>query len=144
MKSVLKFFLNVLVYALIVGGVVWGAPRFLSWKFGTQYPIASITSGSMWPSLHRGDMIFIQAVPVEALAPGDIVVWQNPKGFTVHRLVRVNENGTMVTKGDANFKDDEPVAIENLIGRTVTWRGKTVRIPYIGYVTIKLSGYIKR
>src|SRR3989344_3529072 len=108
MKSVLKFFLNVLVYAMIVAGVVWGAPRFLSWKFGTEYPIASITSGSMWPELHRGDMIFIEAVPREALKAGDVVVWSNPGGFTIHRLVELRE-ATFVTKGDANFKNDDPV-----------------------------------
>src|SRR3989344_7431558 len=102
MKSVLKFFLNVLVYALIGGGVVWGAPRFLSWKLGTEYPIASITSGSMWPSLHRGDMIFIEAVSREELSAGDVVVWSNPGGFTIHRLV-APRGTTFVQKGDANF-----------------------------------------
>ncbi|OHA08499.1 MAG: signal peptidase I [Candidatus Sungbacteria bacterium RIFCSPLOWO2_01_FULL_59_16] len=147
MKSVLKFFLNVLVYALIVGGVVWGAPKFLSWKLGTEYPIASITSGSMWPSLHRGDMIFIEAVPREALKAGDVVVWRNPsaapggtQGFTIHRLVELRET-TLVTKGDANFKNDDPVGYDRLIGRTAMFRGKPFRIPYLGYVTITASKY---
>ena len=140
MRSVLKFFLNVAIYAAIVGGIVWGIPNFLSWKLGTSYPIASITSGSMWPSLHRGDMIFIEAVPKEALAVGDVVVWQNPKGFTIHRLVKLND-GTFVTKGDGNFKEDQPVRYEDLVGRALNIFGKPLRIPYLGYVTIKASKY---
>ena len=142
MKSLLKFLLNVAIYVAVVVAIVWGAPKLLSDQLGTQYPIASITSGSMWPELHRGDMIFIEAVPREALKAGDVVVWSNPGGFTIHRLVELRE-ATFVTKGDANFKNDDPVGYDRLIGRTAMFRGKPFRIPYLGYVTINAAKYAK-
>ena len=140
MKSLLKFLLNVAIYVAVVVAIVWGAPKLLSDQLGTQYPIASITSGSMWPELKEGDMIFIKSVPKEALEIGDVVVWQNPRGFTIHRLVKLNET-TFVTKGDANFKEDDPVRYEDLVGRTVEFRGWPIRLPYFGYVTIYASKF---
>ena len=139
MKSIGKFFLNVVIYVAIVAGIVWGIPKFLSWKLGTDYPIASITSGSMWPVLKEGDLVFIEKVAKEELAIGDIVVWVNPKGFTIHRVVKLNED-TLVTRGDANFKDDPPVPYNDLVGRTYEILGWPARIPYLGYITVFVAG----
>lgn len=132
---VLKFFFNTLVYVLIVVSIVWGLPSFLSWKLGTEYPIAAITSGSMWPALKEKDLVFIEAVEAEDLAVGDIVVWQNARGFTIHRIVKLDED-TLVTKGDANFKKDKPISYTDIVGRTVQFRGKSARIPYLGFISV--------
>jgi signal peptidase I len=144
MRTIFRFFFNVVVYVAIVGAIVWGAPKFLSWKFGTQYPIAAITSGSMWPELKTGDMVLIEAIPKEDLKVGDVIVWQvkNSPNFTIHRVLKLNEK-TLVTKGDANFEPDDPISYDQVVGRTVTFRGRQMRIPYIGYLTIKASKYIQ-
>lgn len=135
MKSFFKFILNAVVYVAIVVGVLFGLPRFLAWKLNTPYPLAAITSGSMWPLLHEGDLVFIEGVKKEDIREGDIVVWRNPNGFTIHRVVHLNEN-TFVTKGDANFKEDDPVRYEDIIGRTYKIFGKDARLPYFGMITV--------
>ena len=135
MLKILKFFLNIVIYAAIVGLIVWGLPKYLTKKLGTDYPIAAITSGSMWPALHIGDLVLIQAVSKEDLEVGDIIVWQNDKGFTIHRIAKLNEN-TLVTKGDGNFTEDSPVKYSDVIGRTVYRDGNPVRIPYMGYISV--------
>ncbi|OGF71055.1 signal peptidase I [Candidatus Giovannonibacteria bacterium RIFCSPHIGHO2_12_FULL_44_22] len=135
MLKILKFFLNIVIYAAIVGVIVWGLPKYLTKKLGTDYPIAAITSGSMWPALHIGDLVLIQAVSKEDLEVGDIIVWQNDKGFTIHRIAKLNEN-TLVTKGDGNFTEDAPVKYSDVIGRTVYRDGNPVRIPYMGYISV--------
>ncbi|OGZ44859.1 MAG: signal peptidase I [Candidatus Ryanbacteria bacterium RIFCSPHIGHO2_02_FULL_45_13b] len=135
MKTFLKFVLNIVIYIAIVVGVLIGMPRFLAWKLETPYPLAAITSGSMWPVLHEGDLIFIEGVSRSDLAVDDIVVWQNPKGFTIHRITKLNET-TLITKGDANFTEDEPVRYEDVIGRTYKLFGKNARIPYLGMVSV--------
>ena len=66
---------------------------------------------------------------------GDIVVWSNPKGFTIHRIVKLSEK-TLTTKGDANFKEDEAVRYEDLIGKAYRVGEKYVRIPYLGYISV--------
>lgn len=138
MKTVGKFFLNVAIYLAIVGVLLFGLPRFLAWYLGTPYPIAAVTSGSMWPTLHTGDLIFIQATRREDIKIGDIVVWKNPNGFTIHRVVELGEN-TLTTKGDANFKNDDPVAYSDVVGRTYQVFGKNARLPYLGFISINAS-----
>lgn len=134
-RRVLKFFLNFLVYVLIVVGVVWGLPELLSRQLGTEYPIAAITSGSMWPVLKEKDLVLIEAVEKAEIKVGDIVVWQNSLGFTIHRVVELKDS-TLVTKGDANFIKDKPVRYMDIIGRTLAFRGKPARIPYLGFISV--------
>ncbi len=135
MKSFLKFILNAVVYIVIVAGILFGLPRFLAWKLDTPYPLASITSGSMWPVLHEGDLVFIEGVGRADLAVGDIVVWRNPSGFTIHRVKSLGET-MLITKGDANFTEDAPVKYEDVVGRTYKVFGHDARIPYLGMITM--------
>ncbi len=135
MRTLAKFILHIGIYAAVVGLTLFGAPRFLSWYLGTQYPMAAITSGSMWPALHTGDLVFIEDAGRENLKVGDIIVWKNSEGFTIHRIVRL-EGDELVTKGDANFNEDEPVRYEDVVGRTFTVFGRLARIPYLGMITV--------
>jgi signal peptidase I len=135
-RKIGKFFLNVVIYFAIVGALLYGLPRFLSWKLETPYPMAAITSGSMWPALKQGDLVFIQGVKgKEELHEGDVVVWQNANGFTIHRVVELRED-TLVTKGDANFSEDAPVSYDDVIGKTVEIFGRHARLPYLGMVSV--------
>ena len=134
-KSPLSLAINTIIYIAIIGGIVWGIPTFLSWKLGTEYPIAAITSGSMWPVLKQGDLVFIKAVGKEDIAVDDIVVWQNSKGFTIHRVIELKEN-TLITKGDGNFTKDDPVLYSDVIGETLVFRDKPIRFPYLGFISM--------
>ncbi len=136
-KKPRRFFLNAVIYLAIVLGLVLGMPRFLSWALHTPYPMAAITSGSMWPVLKEGDLVFIQGILKEEIEVGDVIVYQNGArgGFTIHRVVELNET-TLVTKGDANFTEDAPVEYENVVGRTLSLFGKYVRIPRLGSITV--------
>jgi signal peptidase I len=135
MKRVLKFVLNIAIYIGIVAGVLFGLPRFLAWHLNTPYPLAAITSGSMWPALHEGDLIFIEGIKREDINKDDIVVWRNPNGFTIHRVMELRED-SLITKGDANFGEDDPVSYEDVIGRTYKIVGRNARIPYLGLITV--------
>ena len=132
--------LEALIWVVVFGLIVWGLPRALAVWLETPYPMASVTSSSMWPALKRGDLILIEGVSKEELAVGDIVVWKNAEGFTIHRVVTLNQK-TLVTKGDGNFQDDEPVRYEDVVGRSFQIRGEPARVPYLGFVTITLSKY---
>jgi signal peptidase I len=137
-----KVFINFLVYIVIVAGTVFGLPRFLTWYLDTPYPMAAITSGSMWPALKEGDLIFIEGVSREQLAEDDIIVFRNSNGgtFTIHRIVSLEED-TLVTKGDANFNTDPPISYDDIIGRTVTIGKRNLHVPYLGSVTVFASNY---
>ncbi|MDF1497767.1 MAG: signal peptidase I [Patescibacteria group bacterium] len=133
-KSIIEF----IIYLVFVGAVAIGTPKALVYALGTDYPIASITSGSMWPELKKNDLVLIKYAEKKSLAKGDIVVFKNERGFTIHRIVELNED-TITTKGDANNVSDSPVEYEKIIGKTVNWNNKPVRIPYLGRLTIWAS-----
>ena len=124
---------------MIIVILVVGTPKALVYALGTEYPIASITSSSMWPELKKGDLVFIEYVDKDSLAIRDIVVFKNEKGFTIHRIIELNKD-TLKTKGDANNVGDKPVEYEKIVGRTVNWKEKPVRIPQLGKLTIWASG----
>ncbi|MEK7138070.1 MAG: signal peptidase I [Patescibacteria group bacterium] len=138
-KSKIKSFIwNFVFYIVIVGGIIFGLPKILVWALDTQYPMAAITSGSMWPVLKTGDMVFIKGVTVlEQIEQGDIIVFQSDSNgtLTIHRIVSIKE-GIITTKGDANFTEDTPISFDKVVGKTLNWKGdKPVRLPYLGSVT---------
>ncbi len=144
-KNILEWFIYIIIFIIIV----WGTPKLLVKILHTDYPIASITSSSMWPALKQYDIVFIQGVTgKQEVKVGDIVVYKNPStsspqpgsgqagqvGFTIHRIVELNDS-TLITKGDANNVDDQPVKYEQLMGKMVTFRGSPLRIPYLGQLS---------
>ncbi len=97
---------------------------------------AAITSESMMPRLHAGDVVIAVSQGDAPIAEGTIVVFEDPvKGDLVtHRIVGVNPDGTYVTKGDANgINDVTPVPLANIrgVGRWV--------VPYVGLLRVWLA-----
>ncbi len=143
MSRAARFILNLFVYLAIIGGLIFGLPRFLTWALETPYPMAAITSGSMWPVLNEGDLVFIQGgLAPEEIAPGDIIVWRGSdgRGFTIHRVARIN-GSQIITKGDANFNEDQPIEFDQVVGRALTFRDRPVHIPYLGSITVLASNW---
>ena len=81
-----------------------------------------VVSGSMRPCLQEGDLIEVDQVPVRALWPGDLVVFQSESaGIVVHRLIwRDNPLGQpmrIYTKGDALGYLDHAASAGRVLGR---------------------------
>ena len=138
-KSAVRGIVGWIVYLVILGGLIFGTPYALSYTLKSEHPMAAITSGSMWPQLKKGDLVFIQGIEsTDEIEIGDIVVYQIQQGFTIHRVVEFR-NGRVITKGDANNTEDSPVQYSDIIGETVEWREKPLKIPKLGYVSILLN-----
>ncbi len=101
----------ILVAALLAWAV---APAALGWQ-----PIAVLT-GSMAPAVTPGDIAVVEPHPAQ-VNPNDIVLVRVPgirTGQLLHRLVKVNPDGTMTTKGDANAAaDSTPVPADAFLGK---------------------------
>jgi signal peptidase I len=103
--------------------------------------MAAITSGSMWPALKQGDLVFIKGINgKDDLTNGDIIVYRNESNntFTIHRVVKLGDE-YVTTKGDANFNEDAPVEYKYVVGKTVILLGKPLRLPYLGSITVFAS-----
>ncbi len=138
-KQFLKSLIGWILYVGFLFGLVFGVPKALSLLLKTDYPMASITSGSMWPVLKKGDLILIKGiVSKEEIEIDDIVVFKNEKGFTIHRVIQLDED-TLITKGDANNVKDKPVRYEDVIGKLLTFNKKAIRIPFLGMVSVYIN-----
>lgn len=139
MNKTLKSAISWILYIVILIGLVYGTPKALAFFLETDYPMASITSGSMWPALKKGDLVLIKGVDgKEEIKVDDIIVYRNPKGFTIHRVIEINED-TLVTKGDANNVKDSPIKYEEVIGKTLTFNNKPFRIPFLGKIGLLIN-----
>lgn len=135
---------NVIIYIAIIAGITVGVPKFLSWYLDTPYPMATITSGSMWPALKEGDLVFIKGIHDRSqVQMGDVIVYRNRESgtFTIHRVVALADN-EIITQGDANFTKDAPVRYEDVVGETFTIYGKNVRLPSAGFITMYASSKV--
>ena len=131
----LKTIKEIIIYVLIIIGLIWIAPKALSFALETPYPMAAISSNSMWPVLKQGDIIFIKNISPENIKVDDIIVWQQEeKGFVIHRVIKIKEDA-IVTRGDANTAEDPPVAFEKIVGKMLEFRGNALKIPYLGKIT---------
>lgn len=97
-----------------------------------------IASNSMYPSIHRGDIVLIQKKPFSSVQKNDIIKYRLDNQYIVHRVVEIKTNGKQekyfVTKGDNNNEVDlYPVMEDQYEGVVV---GK---IPYLGYPRLILN-----
>lgn len=139
MNKIFKEIIFWVFYIAILVGLVYSIPKGLAYVLKTEYPMASITSGSMWPALKKGDFILIKGVQSQnEIKVGDIVVYKNPKGFTIHRIVDI-KNDMVTTRGDANNVDDTPINFADIIGKPLYFRNKPLRIPLLGMISVYLK-----
>ena len=109
---------------LVVLAVV--TPVVLGWKS------AVITSGSMQPALHRGDVVLAERYDGRLLGAGTVVIFKDPeRGLITHRIRVALDDGTYATKGDANQSADS----RPLRGDSIVATGRAV-VPRIGIVTV--------
>jgi len=76
----------------------------------------------MLPSVWPGDLLTIQSVAYDEVAPGDIVLVLRDNRFFVHRLVQKRRGQdclSWITRGDAMPHCDPPVGTSELLGRVV-------------------------
>ena len=138
-SSALKEARNWIIYIVAVIAITMMMPKILAFALQTPYPMATITSQSMWPEMSRGDLVFMKGASGKEIKKGQVVVFKTQGVLVIHRVIEVNKD-TIVTKGDANMTEDNPVKKSAVLGSAVTVGGSTVKIPYIGNFVMGLRG----
>ena len=89
--------------AMLVFFALWAAlPALLGWQPTT------VSSGSMMPRLRVGDVAVARPLD-RAPALDQVLLFDDPDHpgkLRLHRFVRVDDQGRMITRGDANTSDD--------------------------------------
>lgn len=90
----------------------------------------AVQTGSMEPTIKVGDLIFIKKS--KEYKEGDIITFLSGTGKSrvtiTHRITKVTDENTFVTKGDANAAEDiDRVKYEDIFGKYI------FKIPLLGY-----------
>jgi signal peptidase len=117
-----------------LGLVVWSVlPRAAGWSPSV------VMTGSMEPRLRPGDVILSAPATSRTVKPGEIILATNPaqpSHLLVHRFVRWNDAGQIITKGDANpHEDSTPVPPSSVHGLP------RLRLPYVGLGVVWLRNH---
>ena len=129
---------TVFLLVIVVVGTLGGYGLFMV-AMGTTTPLVVVTSGSMIPTLERGDLLLLQGRAEGDIAVGDIIVFTEPDHDApiVHRVdhIEVVEGEIRYfTKGDNNdYVDSGYRTYEDIIGVYV------LKIPYLGHISLFLK-----
>ena len=129
---------GVILWVLLTAGVMAGIflfPRVLTWTLKAEPAAAVVISRSMWPVLNRGDIVFVKATTREEIKVGTILVFKHGEGIAIHRVVRLSGD-TIVTKGDANSKEDDPITFDDVVGRLPSVAGHYAKVPWAGKIPL--------
>jgi signal peptidase I len=85
--------------------------------------LLTVVTGSMEPSLHTGDYIYVKKVPADELEVGDVITFRSEEGdvsgkLVTHRINEITPEGDFITKGDANtIADSKRIRQDQIIGK---------------------------
>ena len=127
-KSILRISVLVLL-AVLIGVSIYSMNASMLGGNALPMPLGFgmtvVLSGSMEPELSVDDLLIV--APADTYEVGDVVVFQNQRTAIVHRIVAINGE-EIITRGDANTSDDEPITLANIKGRVVC------AIPFVGLI----------
>ncbi|WP_295822798.1 signal peptidase I [uncultured Microbacterium sp.] len=94
----------------------------------------TVLTGSMQPGMPPGTLIAVRPVAIDQVRVGDVITYQIRSGdpaVVTHRVVGTTSSTggerLLITRGDANDRDDPPVQSEQLRGSVI------LALPYLGY-----------
>lgn len=109
------------------------------------YQALTIGSGSMSPTIEKGDVIILKSMKNEEarkIKKGDVLVYNHDNKIIVHRVIKKSNNGETIsfkTKGDYNnAKDSWIVKQEDVIGIV------KFRIRWVGMPTVALNELLNK
>ena len=92
----------------------------------------TVISGSMEPAIRTGSMIITDTTKKEPEA-GDVITYEAGNTCVTHRVIRIEEHGNYITKGDHNPSEDPaPVNRDQVTGTVI------LVIPFAGAAAMML------
>ena len=121
---------------LAIGSLIVGVLVYFSSGYFAYHAVA-IATGSMSPSINRGDIVIIKKKNVGEIEVGDVIAYDYHEVMVVHRVsrkVKVDDGFYYYSKGDSNAEEDNYIIKRDMIEGKVK-----LRIPYLGIPTVWLN-----
>jgi len=145
-KRVLTLLNTIVTYFALTFLLVAGVAGSLT---GKPLLLTAVRSGSMYPTLTRGDLVFLRPVGENTpLQVGDVLVFKleagslRNAGWVIHRAVDGDPEQGFITQGDNNDEPDQardanpPVTRESIAAKAITIGDKPLHIPLLGYLPL--------
>lgn len=129
MAKICKILLNLIFVLLIVALGV-----YVFFRFTNKVEIYNVKTGSMEDNIHVGDYVLIFKKSNYKI--GDVVTYKKDNYFITHRIVKDNNDGNYITKGDANNVEDEMIDEKDIVGKVMISGGILNIIVYYKYVLV--------
>lgn len=103
-----------------------------------------VVSQSMLPTLAPADLVLCEAISINSIEKGDIVVFSPPNGgpMTIHRVVRVGPDGIRTRGDNVGTMDPWTLKKEDIVGKAVMVNGKPVILKNFGTYFMPRRTYI--
>ncbi len=122
LKIIKKVIINLIIFVLSVIAIlaIWG---FIQLNIQNKeyinifgFSILSTETGSMSPTIKKGDIIIIKIG--DEIKEKDIITYKQDNVLITHRIEKI-DGDMIITKGDYNNIQDEPIEKSQVIGKSV-------------------------
>lgn len=122
MKKILKkidFFTLSLLIILIIVSYCYAQIKLFNKEYINfcGYTIFQVITGSMEDTIKIKDIVVVKLTQDE-LKEKDIITYKSGENFITHRIIRI-ENDEIITRGDANNTEDDPIKKDDVVGKVV-------------------------
>lgn len=136
-KKILNFIKNLIldvIIILLIVAIIFGFLNRNKPVSILKHYLFTVMSGSMQPELMVGDSIIVKEV--NEYTVNDIVTYKKDTFYVTHRIVSV-DGDKVVTKGDANTSEDDPIDKKDILGKVV-YKGKLLNFVVNNKIMIAL------
>jgi len=148
-KKHVDFLTIILVAILLILLFFYGQLRILGKEYVNVfgYTFFQVITGSMSGTIEINDIVIVRIT--DKFKVNDIITYKSGNDYVTHRVIRI-QGDTIITKGDANNTEDEPITKDLVLGRVVhifnnvnTWI-KVIKTPQViialivGFIAINL------
>ena len=97
---------------------------------------------SMLPSIRSGDIVAVSPI-TDGITSGDIILYRSKENTpVVHRVIKKNESGGILTKGDSSLDFDSPITNEQVLGKVIDVERRGINIRhFLGKILRKVQGF---
>ena len=119
LQKILEYLSKILIFELIVICILAFISTVVLHKDYVNiggYTFFIVASGSMSGTVDVNDMVIVKIT--DDFQVGDIVTYQADGYFVTHRIISINKD-QIITKGDSNNTEDDPIGRDKIIGKVV-------------------------
>ena len=113
-RSILSWIVLIVIIALALVTIV-----------GTDYfAIRHVITESMEPAIDKDSIVVIKKYDIDSIKENDIICFKYGDNDIIHRVISIDKNKEIQTKGDNNKRNDDILVSSDMLVGVVIWHAK--------------------